>query len=515
MEITRRNFVQGALAGAAGLSACGLMACSLPATGTTDESSEKNQNEVTVDREVAETYDCDICIVGAGFSGLIAAVQAHELGANVLLVESNSQAGGSALNGIEGSFGIGSDMANAQNIEVDANAILLDEMEQSQWRADGVGWQNMMKNSGDNINWLVEQGVRYSNVDDYHGKDYAVFHWYDGGAAAGYVEPMTARIEELGIEALFDTKATELIQDDAGKVVGLYADGKQGCIQVNAKAVILATGGFAANGDLIQGYGYPDEDYLCIGLPTNDGSGHELAAAVGAKNMIPYTCDNAGSLIGSWGWDMSNMFFCLEPSFIWVNESGERFFKEDNCAVNYSLQNPPKFNQESCYFLWTQGLMEQFETEKGMEVQASIDGVISQGAEDIVKADTIEELAQFFGIDAQALSATVEQYNAACVAGKDDAWSKDKQYLRAYDQGPYYMCEPTFFVAVTIGSTGTNHEFQVVTEKHEPIEGLYAIGVEGCMLYRNLYTIGTPGSCSGNSINSARVAAQHAVETYC
>lgn len=513
MDITRRGFLRGTACGLAATALIGVAGCS--PQNSTDQSTDKSASgaDAAEEKTISQTYECDICVVGAGFSGMIAAVQAHEDGAQVILLESSSITGGASANGVEGSFGVDSSLTKELGIQVDIKNILMSEMEQSQWRADGLSWLEMMENSGQNIDWLIEQGVKFDKVDDYHGKDYQTFHWYEGGIMEGYIEPMTAKVEELGIQVEFSTKAEELILQD-GEVGGVYAKNGSGeWIKIDAKAVILATGGFGANYELCSKIGYPADRLLSVGSPNDDGSGHDMAVAAGAKDFADYAADNCGSIIKSFSFSMTNLGFCMAPQIPWINESCERFYKEDNCTVNLSLANPPKWNQERSFMLWDEAIFDAYATTQEDDMHAMLENALSSGEGDVFKADTLAELAEAACLEPNELEAFVEKYNAMCAAGQDELWGKDPKYLVPLQNPPYYLAQPINAMFTTIGGVATNRNAQAIDSQHQAIGGLYVVGVEGCMLYRNVYTIGTPGSCSGNSINTARTAAKHAVAT--
>lgn len=524
VDVSRRSFLQGSAAGIAGAALAGAAVSEAFADEANAEAEEETveveaeeEAEGSADsgeKDIVATYECDICVVGAGFSGMIAAVEAAEDGANVLIVEASDTTGGSGANGLEGSFGANSSMQQELGLEVDIHEVLMDEMEQSQWRADGLAWLEMLENSGENIDWLIDHGVKFSTVDNYSNKNYDAFHWYENGIVEGYIDPMTAQLDELGIQVEYSTKAEELIIQD-GTVAGVYATNADGeWIEVDAKATILATGGFAANYDLASNIGYQPDEILCVGSSYDDGSGHNMAIAAGAKDMSMYACDNCCSFINSWGFSMTGMYFTNAPQVPWINEDCERFYKEDNCVVNFPLANPPKWNQQHAYMIWDQGIWDDYIAGQEDEFESMLQTGLEANAGDMFQADTISELAEAAGLDPDALEAFVEDYNAMCAAGEDTLWGKDAEYMVALENPPYYLAEPIFALFTTIGSVATNRNGQAITSELAPIDGLYVVGVEGCMLYRNVYTIGTPGSCSGNSINMARTAAKHAVENY-
>ncbi|BAK43500.1 FAD-dependent oxidoreductase [Eggerthella sp. YY7918] len=520
MDISRRSFLQGSALGVTGIALMGI-------TGCNSENSSKEGTETTVETIVAtESLDCDVCVVGAGFSGLVAAVQAAEGGASVIALEASSAAGGAALSGIEGSFAADSRLAKEQGITVDIKKILMSEMDQSQWRADGLAWMEMMQNSGTNMDWLMDHGVKIEKIDNYHGKEYECFHWYKNGAPEGYAKPMVEAAEKAGVQFKFSTPAKSLIHNDDGEISGVYAQNEHNeWIEIHAKAVIIATGGFGQDHELCAAMGYPQDRILTVGTAYADGTGHRMAVEAGAKDFAMYACDNCGAIIDSIGFCLPNIGWCMQPQNPWINENCERFYKEDNCVIENSKANPPKWNQERCFMVWDSASMQAYEQgmaegtipygdqlKKGFtEIVAD---AVNSGQGDIFEADTPSELAKKAGLDPTAMEQFFDSYNAMCESGNDELWSKDSQYLQALSSPPFYIAEPIYAMFATIGSVYTNRNGQVVDAAHHPIPRLYAVGVEGCMLYRNVYTIGTPGSCSGNSINSARTAAQHALKTY-
>ena len=291
-KVTRRAFIGGMGAilatGAVAMSGCapkddGKQA-ELSATGS-------DQLEAPVPDE---TLEFDIAVVGAGCSGLAACVQAAESGASVICIEAKSIAGGAA-GGVEGLFAVNSQIQKDQNITVSMGEMIRTELEQNQYRNSGLVLRDLVKASGEDIDWLVSKGVRFGKVDNYVGF-HPIFHWFETGTGAeSYIVPMNETAVGEGVEFLFDTHADELICDEGGSVVGLFATKADGTVvQVNTRAVILATGGYAERLDLLAEFGYTEEN--CI--PTTmgcDGSGHDMAIAVGGASNT----SNMGMLGGT------------------------------------------------------------------------------------------------------------------------------------------------------------------------------------------------------------------------
>ena len=516
MELTRRTFLKGASLTVGAAAIAGLASCSSPKEAS-DAASDGASAEAI---QVSETKECDICVVGGGISGLAAAVQAAESGARVICIEAGEDTGGNGT-GVEGSFAHGSPLQKEQGIEFGFQQLLAQEMAATQYRVDGRLWKDLYQNSGANIEWLIENGVEFSGeVNDYGtGAGIVSMHWYkDGKAGVGYVPPMTAKAQELGVEFLLSTKAEHPVMEDAS-VKGVLAQTSDGAwIQVNARATILATGGFGANSDMVSRIGYKPEELWYYGSPSNDGGGWRIAMEAGAKDFSYHAADNAHAYIRALPHegptDMPNCGLSMCPYVIWVNEEAERFVREDCALVNFCQQNPPRWNQKEWYFVFDMNIydavcgMYGVDVEKGHEIlKASVE---TNEAGTLYESETIEGLGEFFGLDGARLAEEMAKYNEACANGADDDWCKDAPWLMPMEKGPFYIAKPDTLFLMTIGGIATDCEGRAVNDEGEVIEGLYAVGVDGCMLYRNVYTIDAPGSCSGNAINMGRTAAQHA-----
>ena len=281
MDITRRNFL--GIAGATGIAAAaagaGLVGCA-PASqssGSNSESQEGSSQSVT--RNVVATYTCDICICGAGNSGLSAAVEAAQQGLGVVVLEKHGGTGGGGI-GTEGVFAVNSTMQQEAGIQIEPAEIISTEMNYSHNRANGLKWLDLVQASGENITWLKECGVNFTGVvDDYHGGQFETFHWFGENRAHDDFSPaMTQTAKDAGVQFLMNCPATDLIQDESGAITGVYAQKLNGdYVQVNAKAVVLATGGFANNDEYLQEGGFSDTTNVKRFLYGYDGDGERIA----------------------------------------------------------------------------------------------------------------------------------------------------------------------------------------------------------------------------------------------
>lgn len=513
---TRRGFLRGVAAASAGAAAFGLAACSSAPTAERSAQGEVGENEgdSSADAQktfdVKETLDCDICVVGAGASGLVACVEAAQGGAKVVCLESQNVTGGN-INGVEGCFGIGSAMQLERQIDIDPGATIKSELLASQMRANGPGYVDMVHRSGENIDWLVENGVQFGGVDVDKG-NIEVFHRFPTGhGMKDFAEPMTAKAEQLGVEIRLETAAHTLIKE-GNKVVGVYADGKEGTIQVNARAIIVATGGFAQNEELMAGVA--ENPYITYGgFDGHDGSGHLMCVDAGARSYR----SNAALLVafdveGTPGYYDGGLFaFVLgvaAPYAVWVNQNGERFAPEDCAAGNAMEMCMPVLQQKEAWCVMDSAMVDIY-SNGNQDIYAQIDGGIEYGS--IARADTLEALAEAANLPGDTFAATMDEYAGFVAAGSDKNYGKDAAALMPFSQAPFYALRISSGLNSTIGSIYTDRSFHALNDEMRPIEGLYVVGVEGAMLWSNLYTINVSGGCNANNVNSGRTAAQDAL----
>lgn len=515
-NVTRRGFLKYAAAAGVTSAAFGLAGCS--------QGQSKTDSSVSLDEKInaSEKIECDVCVVGAGISGLSACVQAAQAGANVIVLEAAGTAGGNGQ-GVEGSFAANSPLQKEQGIEFSCSKLVENELKATQYRVDGQLWKDLYNNSGSNIEWLMENGVEFSGeVNDYGtGGGIVSMHWYkDGKAGVGYVPPMVKTAEKLGVQFKYSTPAKKPIIEN-GAVVGVYAkDTNEKWIEVRAKAVILASGGFGADSEMVARIGYNPNNIWYYGSPSNAGDGWRIAMEAGAKDFSYMAADNAHAYIKAFPHegpvDMPNCMMSMAGFMIWVNQNGMRFCREDCCVENFCLQNPPKWNQKEWFFVFDTTIydaicgMVGIDLDKGHEILAS--SVETNEEDTLFEAQSFEELAKKVGIDSAALAEEMKRYNSFCAAGADDDWCKDAKWMMPLGDPPYYIAKPDTLFLMTIGGIATDRNGQAIDDDGNIVPGLYAVGVDGCMLYRNVYTIDAPGSCSGNAINMGRTAAKHACE---
>ena len=492
--------------GTAALAATALAA----GTAVAEEAAEGLASQVT------ETLDCDIVVVGAGISGLAAAVQAGEGGAKVVLLEVSDSIGGNGK-GTEGMFGVNSSLQKEQGIEVAFSTIINNELKAFNYKIDTTFWRDQYDNAGDNLDWLIANGVKFSGVVDNYGVGRVpTFHWYESNASECYVAPMEAKALEYGVEIRCESRAQELIQADDGAVTGVLATTPDGVLQVNAKAVILASGGFASSPDKMEHQGIIVANSILNGSPYNVGDGLDMALAAGAFDNRLVTCFLTNALVGGLSFFLG-IRLGGDGNSMWVNQEAVRYTDENCAAVSDGCCSNAVSFQKDSYMIcdeeilgimhdaWAQDTFDDF------DVKGEVAACLEQGSDTIFKADTIEELAEAVGIDAAGLAAAVERYNGFCDAGEDEDFGKDPAMLHAIRTAPFYALKQKCCYGTSMGGILVNRNYQVLTQAREAIPGLYAVGTDSCMLYYGTYTIEVPSSIGGCNLNSGRMAAKHAL----
>lgn len=517
--ISRRNFLKGTVAGALGAGLAGALGgCSQnaalpesPDTGNSDTGSQVN---------VDETIDCDVVVIGGGNSGLTAAVQAAELGAKVVLLECNAALGGNGQF-TEGIFAVNSTMQKAAGIDITLREIIAKEQEFFNYRVNALYWKDMTENSADNIDWLLSNGVLFSGqVDDYLGIGRVeTMHWWkDGSCSIGFTEPMSAKAKELGVDIRLNTRAQKLVTED-GKIAAVLAEkAEDSYLQVNAGSVIIASGGFVDNDDMLHKLGMNPGRIIKRGMSGHNGDGISMANEVGAVDRTAKACYLRESLVD----DVSICFgreaegkqffnpFCMwihtAADILWVNDKAERFANEYcGATTNGNIPNA-MLNQKKVFGIFDETVLSQ----QSQYVKDDLSYILESGYDKMFKADSIEELAQKSGLDSAALSASLQRYNTFCKNKLDEDFNKDASKLSEL-QAPFYALDFGYAYMASCGGIKTSRDMEVVDSEDNAIPGLYCAGMDGCMLYGETYTISICGSANGHNINSGRVAAKNAV----
>ena len=450
-------------------------------------------------------YDVEIVVVGAGAAGLSAALTAQEKNANVLVLEKGGITGGSTVRSGGKILAAGTPWQEKQGYT--DNADMMYEYLMSFDRDDIMNEELVMtfsKGSAENLQWLEDRGVQVQDVEYIHS---ALTPWRvhntmgGGGQTSGHggqiTAPLTNRYEGNGGKIVYNCRATELITNEAGTVVGVKAVMTDGTpVTVNAKSVILATGGYAKNEEMLDKY----EDFLPNNLygtvpNTCVGDGLVMATAIGAKNF-----DAPGLQLVYVSYDC----YCgiNEESGLIVSEDGLRVVDEYTYQSHVATALADAKSTCGYYIAAKKG---GYAVEPYPMIQWGVT------MEHVPHAATIGELAEKIGVDQAALEATVARYNELCAKGVDEDFGKPAQYMIPVEGDEYYAFRMTPGTSVTFGGLEIDVNARVLDTNNQPIPGLYAAGE---VAFTGLFDAEYP--CCGMAIGSAvyygRIAAESAVE---
>ena len=469
--------------------------------------------EMAVEEAEDVTLEADIVIVGAGGAGMTAAITAADEGMTVVVLESQPAVGGNSVKSTGGmnaaktadqdenefaeAAGVEKTLAAAAANYADNEAVTeLAAAVQAQWdayQADPQGYfdstelfaldtmiggkgindpelvNTLVGNSADAIEWLRTQNIDLTNVASFGGASVKRIHrpLNDEGkvvSVGAYTVPLleTAMNERENVTLLLDTTATEILVGEDGAAVGVVAVGKTGnTVTVNAPAVVLTTGGFGANLDMVTEFAPQLDGFMTTNAAGIQGQGIAMAKALGADTVDmeqiqihPTVQADTASLIteGLRG-----------DGAILVNANGERFIDEVGTRDVVSaaeIAQPGSFS-------WL--IVDQ----KMVDASSVIQGYISRGL--MFTGETSEALAGELGIPADAFAATLETWNGY-VAEKNDPDFNRTSFAQPLDTAPYYAVKVTAGIHHTMGGLKIDSETHVIDTEGEIIPGLFAAG---------------------------------------
>lgn len=426
-----------------------------------------------ISSEMADSYDADVVIVGAGGAGLSAAITAAENGAKVIVIEKMNNVGGNTLIS-GGEMAVpGNWLQEKEGIEDDVETFYNDILKGGDNENDPKLVRVIAENALDAAEWLRDDvNVKFEDYMLFFG-GHSVKRSLVPLNASGVelIEKLTAKAESLGVEIYTNTPATELVVEN-DKVVAVKAKNNDKEITFNAKnGVILATGGFGSNLEMrVANNPKMDEKILSTNSVGSTGDGITMAEAIGAQTVdMQYiqtypTCDpETGTLL--YVGDVR-----LEGRAILVNLEGKRFVEELERRDVISFATTEQTGGVS-YMYFDEASMQAAGVAESHK--AEYENLIERGI--LVKANSVEEAAEHFGIDAEELQKTIDRYNGYCETGKDLEFNK-RGDLIPFEEGPCYIMKSKPAIHHTMGGLKINENAQVIDKENNIINGLYAAG---------------------------------------
>lgn len=531
MEISRRSFLKGAAATGvvAALSSIGISAAAEEAAAA-DESVRSYLPQEKYD--IAEERDFDVVVVGAGGGGMSAAIRAAQLGMNTVLLEQRSVTGGTTLF-TEGLFAVNSHIQkeNGKNPPDLGYDLFTTAMDYHHWYADGALFRRYMDKSGENIAWLESVGVEFQGTGTMCDNEYNTWHQYkyEEGQISGrtYVDNLTKAVTEAGATLVLGSEGVNIIQAADGTVTGIIAKEEDKYIQYNAaKGVILATGGYSDNPDMIREFGKNPDRIDPMGAGGRNGFGINAARQAGGT-MAP----SPGCLVFYGGCIPGVMYgthlYCasaFQPYF-WINGNCDRFVNEYYAERNFCFSGNAQSMQDRVISIVTQAQMDNMYENGGTfgcgeyihagepltQLWEQFQAQKDKGSPHVHgPMETLDDVAAELGLDADKLKASIEKYNGYCANGVDEEFGKDAQYLFPLESGPYYAFELYAGIFTTVGGMKITPDAQVLDANAQPIPHLYAIGCDAGGIYGDSYDVSIcEGSCQGFAVFSGKAAAEH------
>ena len=471
--------------------------------------------------EIAETLECDVLVIGGGVSGLMAAAKAATDGAQVVCVEKMD----SGRNQWESVGGYNSFSQKEQGIEVNPAEYVNAIVTAGDYRVRQENVWSFINNSGAAIDFMQEvldrstSGIKIRATNE-EGDAVKGEHTFDNtGATSWLLGPfvMDALNEAIAtydnIDMRFKTAGVQLLQDSDGRVTGAIVknmdDGTY--TQVNAsKGVVLSCGGYEMNPKMIEAWCRP-EDFSTTSMSStgtgSTGDGHMMGLSAGAgMDPLPHCTMSFGG-----GYPENGQFFHAFRDGIYVNARGERFVNE-GLMFNFTASaiNTNAYRGG----VWTiidQSFIDAMAEKTGTDVMGTtVKDYTDAGW--MVSADTVEELADKIGVDAERLAATVEKWNGYF----DEAEPQDAEYLRdlsscqRFDTAPYYAVMTNSSFLVTVSGLTIDPDSRVLDKNEQPIAGLFATGNTSGGMFADQYPRNLPSTSVGRAVTTGFVAGRAA-----
>lgn len=448
--------------------------------------------------ETSESYD--VVVIGSGLAGCAAALEAAQGGAKVIVLEKASQSrigGNSYLAG--GSFSL----PVAETAEARAHYVE-DYDKYTLGRGNTAIFSLMAEHIHRDVAWLQENGIEVLAPVNRPPNRVSTATVAPASFAGMPVlfRRMRARLEELGALFAFDTKAKQLIMDESGAVVGVRAVGRSGVVDYRGQAVVIATGGYAGNTQMLEAYSDPNAGALMVrGIKHATGDGLLMAQAAGAglKGMGGLMALHIAAVDGVE--TAAGQPAAVVPFAVSINREGRRFVDE---SLGYVAHGKAVLNQP--------GQMTTLVFDQAIRDSVA-EGVISTFNRlglTVHQAETLEELAHIVGLPAAQFLQTIDEFNAAVEDGAAPGASPPKKSLAArIEMAPFYAFSPLVpGITLTFGGIMINESAQALEADGRVIPGLFAAGEGAGPVFFQDY-IG--GGSMTNCLVMGRIAGRQAV----
>lgn len=513
--ISRRSFVSAAAACTIGTAGAAAIRTAHAEEGTVPPA---------WDSTVSEQWDreAQIVVLGCGIAGACGAVEAYDLGLDVLVVNAASDITDCCCTLSGGALcGYNSSLQQEAGIEDSAELMIADIKADGRDMGDPEVIRAFVDLSGETIDWLEDLGCDVNELVTLSSPSHSVARTHNSfpsGNGLGWMEGLKGAIEERGIELMADTYARKLYRDADGVVVGAHVETKDGQeMDVRAtQGVLLAVGGLGNNYDLWDQYCLPFKEIkanakkILSGGPAEvSGDGYRMLEEInGYCYPTPPNYGGGGVAVSNEGPASGILLpFTWKASVVEVNAEGKRFNNEASFHEFYDVAMPLK--QPGMWHVCIFDEKARTSPDGEIKAQPIIDKALENGMESVKQADTIEELAEMFGLPVDEVVKSVEEFNTYVENGGADEFGRDAWEGEKIATPPFWGVEENVIVATSKGGSRINAQAQVLDRHNQVIPHLYAAGEVAFFPVFGDANQHLVGGCNAVGANFGRIAARN------
>ena len=514
MDMNRRTFLKASAAAALGLALSGAVVPETEAhaegPGSLPEDFDSMIAESTVVMDAitsfAEEHEYDVVVVGAGTTGVPAAVSAYQNGASVAVLQKQGM--------IIAQGHLCAKVVKEKSTEIGMRQYIHFNHKLYDYRNNTKLWERYVDRSEEAVDWFIGE-LKQAGFEAFKESDSKDHVFEDGNCyieGTLFPDQMIAPMQALGkayadkIDFYYETPAVQLVAD-GGKVSGVVGRSKDGsCICFHAnKGVILATGDYQNNAAMVARY-CPDAALFEKKQFAKTGDGQLMGMLIGAE-LEPITHTK---MIHAKATSVMR-----EEPLLAVNDNGERFVAED---VPYGQRNTcVAYEPNGCWnTIFDANYHDQVVGWGGDPDRSTVGNASPEQLQkfidngNVLVADTLEELCEKMGLPVETTIATINRYNELCEAGFDEDFGKPAKYMKPVDTAPFYGTKRYFQVSALLGGLVTDANGQVKAADGTLIDGLFAAGNCSGPFYGGIdYSLFTMGMSLGRCVTSGYVTGEY------
>jgi fumarate reductase flavoprotein subunit len=414
--------------------------------------------------DVEEAKNYDVVVVGSGGAGLAAAIQAHDEGASVLIVEKMPTIGGNTIKASAGMNAAETRFQRVKGIQDSKELFYQETLKGGKDKNNPELLRRFVENAPEAIEWLATRGIMLNDITTTGGMSIDRTHRpRDGSAVGGYlISGLVRNVNKRNIDVMLDTSVVDIVMD-GGEVsaVRLLTEEKE-TLTVATKSIIMATGGFSANSAMVVKYRPDLEGFVTTNHKGATGGGISLLENIGAGTV------DMGEIQIHPTVEQKTSYLISESirggGAILVNQQGNRFFNEMETRDKVSAQIialPEKY----AYIVFDEHVRAK---------NKAADEYIGRGF--VTSASSPRDLAKKLGLNEDAFLATLERYNGFVEKQHDDDFGRTTALRAPINEGPFHAIQIAPGVHHTMGGVTINTETCVLDKEHKVIAGAYAAG---------------------------------------